>query len=197
MIKLKYGNTNTFYISGSSGSLLVDTGYAGTLQAFYKALKAAGLKVSDISYVLCTHYHPDHMGLVPELMQQGVKLLLVDVQKPYVHFSDCIFSRDRLPFTPINEAQAQVITCGQSRAFLQQLGILGELIHTPSHSPDSVSLILDDGNCIVGDLEPFEYIEAYGSNEALQRDWDQLLAFEPKSVWYAHRPEKVIQLPQK
>ena len=38
-IKLKYGNTNTFFIRGMSGNLLVDTDYAGTLPAFYRAIK--------------------------------------------------------------------------------------------------------------------------------------------------------------
>ena len=39
MIRLKYGNTNTFYVPGKSGGLLIDTDYAGTLQAFFRALK--------------------------------------------------------------------------------------------------------------------------------------------------------------
>ena len=38
-VKLKYGNTNTYYIPGRGGGLLVDTDYAGTLGAFYRALK--------------------------------------------------------------------------------------------------------------------------------------------------------------
>ena len=92
MIKLKYGNTNSFFIQGGSG-LVVDTDYAGTLPAFYKALKQNNIKVRDIGYVLATHYHPDHMGLVGELMGQGVTLLLIDVQKDFVHFSDAIFER--------------------------------------------------------------------------------------------------------
>ena len=32
--KLKYGNTNTFFISGKDGGLLVDTDYAGTISSF-------------------------------------------------------------------------------------------------------------------------------------------------------------------
>ena len=75
MIRLRYGNTNTFLIPGSGGYLLLDTGYAGTLPAFYRAIRQAGVRVSDISFVLATHYHPDHMGLIPELMKLGVKLL--------------------------------------------------------------------------------------------------------------------------
>ena len=122
MIKLKYGNTNSFFIQGGSG-LVVDTDYAGTLTAFYKALKQNNIKVRDIGYVLATHYHPDHMGLVGELMGQGVTLLLIDVQKDFVHFSDAIFERDGLPYVPVDEKQAAVISCGESRAFLKSIGI--------------------------------------------------------------------------
>ena len=88
MTILRYGNTNTFFIEGNDGGLLVDTDYAGTLPAFYKALKQNRIKVNNIKYVLATHYHPDHMGLISELMKQGVKLLVVDTQCPHIHYSD-------------------------------------------------------------------------------------------------------------
>lgn len=68
------------------GNLLVDTDYAGTMPLFYKEIKRQNSSLKDITYVLATHYHPDHMGLVSELMKQGVKLLLVDMQKEYVGF---------------------------------------------------------------------------------------------------------------
>lgn len=190
MIRLKYGNTNTFYLPGQTGGLLVDTDYAGTLYAFYKAIKQAGIGIKDIEYVFATHYHPDHMGLIGDLMKQGVKLLLIDVQSSSVHFSDGIFARDKLPFTPIDESMAVVISCKESRIFLSRLGIAGEIINTPSHSEDSVSLILDDGDCFVGDLEPYEYIEAYEENLPLRNDWERVLAFHPKRIFYAHAPEK-------
>ena len=192
MIKLKYGNTNTFLLLSDGGALLVDTDYAGTLPAFYRSLKERDIKVKEIEYVLATHYHPDHMGLIGDLMKQGVKLLLLDVQKDFVHFSDGIFARDRLPFQPIDETAATLISCGESRAFLSRLGISGEIIPTPSHSRDSVSLILDEGDCFVGDLEPFEYLAAYEENASLMRDWTQLLSFRPKRVFYAHAPEKAL-----
>ena len=190
MIKIKYGNTNTFFIQGSRGGLLIDTDYAGTMPIFYKAIKSAGLRVTDIAYVLPTHYHPDHMGLVGQLTEQGVKLLLVDSQKEAVHFSDGIFARDRVSYTPVKEAEATVISCRESRAFLSAIGICGEIICTPSHSNDSVSLVLDDGSCFVGDLEPLEYLDAYEEQAALKKDWEHIEAFHPKTIYYAHRPEK-------
>ncbi len=188
MITLRYGNTNTFYIPGDQG-LLIDTDYAGTLPSFYKAIKQNGIEVGDIGYVLATHYHPDHMGLISELMQQGVKLLLIDVQADFVHDSDPIFARDKLAYQPIDASSADVITCEESRAFLAQIGISGTIIHTPSHSADSVSVLLDNGDCFVGDLEPAEYVRAYEDNAKLQRDWELILSYNPKRILYAHRPQ--------
>ena len=191
MLSLNYGNTKTFLVKGSNSNLLIDTDYAGTLSSFYKALKQNDIKIRDIEYVMATHYHPDHMGLISELMNQGVKLLLIDVQKNYVHFSEPIFDREKIKVTPIDEAKAIIISCEESRDFLKGIGISGQIVHTPSHSADSISLVLDDGDCFVGDLEPFEYIEAYKENTGLRKDWEKLLSFKPKRIYYSHRPESV------
>ena len=191
MIKLRYGNTNTFYIAGAKGGLLIDTDYAGTLPQFFKAIKTACINISDISYMLATHYHPDHIGIVSELQKLGVTLLIVDVQHSSVHFADDIFFRDkRLNYKPIDENVAKVISCAESRSFLCSIGISGEIIYTPSHSEDSVSIILDDGNCIVGDLEPVEYLAAYDHNPRLKSDWEQIMSYHPKRILSAHANEK-------
>ncbi len=184
MIRLRYSNTNTFLIPCTCGYLLVDTDYAGSLPAFYRAIKQNGIRVSDIHYVLATHYHPDHMGLIPDLMKQGVKLLLLDTQRESVHFSDYIFARDRLPFAPIDETKATVISCAESREFLAGIGIDGEIISTPSHSPDSISLVLDSGDCFVGDLQPREYGDV--ENDAVKADWTRVMSFQPQRVFYSH-----------
>ena len=188
MTELKYGNTNTFLI----GSLLIDTDYAGKMRAFCKALKAGGRKLSEVKFVLATHYHPDHMGLIGELAEHGVQPLLLDVQSAYVHASDHIFARELIPFVPVDESRSTVISFSESRAFLAELGISGEIIHTPSHSPDSVSVVMDNGNCYVGDLEPFEYIEAYGDDSQLKADWDRILSFKPRRIFSSHRPEIIV-----
>ena len=192
MVKLKYGNTNTFFISGREGGLLVDTDYAGTLPAFYQALKQNHIRLKDMAFVMATHYHPDHMGLIGELMKLGVRLLLMDVQRDSVHKSDRIFAREKRPYTPIDETQATVIPCEASRDFLMQMGISGEIIHTASHSEDSVSVLLDDGDCLIGDLEPFEYMEAYEENRKLRQDWERLLSFHPKRMLASHRPQRIV-----
>lgn len=170
----------------------MDTDYAGTLPAFYKSAKNAGIALNEITYVAATHYHPDHMGLIGELISRGVKLLLLDTQADYVHYSDGIFKKDNICCSAIDETAADVISCKDSRSFLASIGIAGEIISTPSHSKDSVTLVSDCGNCFVGDLEPYEYIDGYEDNEALRRDWKRIMAFNPKTVYYAHRPEMII-----
>lgn len=193
MKALTYSPTHTFLLQGSTSGILVDTGYAGTLQAFYKAIKAQEIKVSDITYVMCTHYHPDHCGLVSDLMEQGVGLILIDSQVEHVHFPDPIFAREpHLQYKSIDENKAKVITFEESRSFLESLGISGSIIATPSHSPDSVSVILDDGTAIVGDLEPLPYLDAYSDNVALKSDWDRVLSYEPKRILYAHANEQIL-----
>ena len=193
LTKIRYGNTNTVLLRGDRGSILIDTDYAGTMPAFYKAIKGLGIKVSDITYVLATHYHPDHMGLISELMSQGVKLIIMESQTEYVHYSDEILAREpALEVKPIDESQAQVVLFEESRKFLGELGIEGEIISTQSHSEDSISVILDDGTCIVGDLEPLEYLEAYEENKALKADWDALLSATPRRIIYAHANERTF-----
>ncbi len=191
--KLKYGNTNTFFIRGTKENILVDTDYAGTLPSFYKEIKKHGIEIKDITYVLATHYHPDHIGLVSELMKLGVKLLLIDTQKQYVHFSDEIFARDkRLNYEPIDTENAVCISCEESKKFLHSIGIDGKIISTSSHSNDSISIILDNGDCYVGDLEPIDYLAAYEDNTELEKDWKLIMSYSPKNVYYAHANEKII-----
>lgn len=191
--RIKYGNTNTFLIRGTKGSLLVDTDYAGTLPAFYKAIKELGIKVSDISYVLATHYHPDHIGLVSELTDQGVKLVVMESQTDFIHYSDPIFAREpHLNYRPIDERNALILKFDEAPSFLDSLGINGNIGRTLSHSEDSIYVSLSDGTFILGDLEPLEYLEAYKDNQLLRTDWDNILKQDPKLLLYAHANEKRI-----
>ena len=189
--RLRYGNTNTFLVRGTCGSLLIDTDYAGTLPAFYRALGAVGMSVKDIGWVMATHYHPDHAGLIGELQGMGVKLLVLEEQLSSVHAPDSLFARERnLRYVPVDETAAAVIRCEESRDFLSGLGIAGEIVSVPSHSPDSVCVLLDGGDCIVGDLEPYEYLAAYEDNAALKRDWERVMRVRPKRIRYGHANEK-------
>ena len=193
IIRIKYGNTNTYLIKGTKANLLVDTDYAGTLPAFYKAIKELGIKVSDINYVLATHYHPDHIGLVSELMDNGVKLIVMESQTGFIHYSDPIFAKEpHLNYRPIDESNALILKFDDASSFLGSLGIDGNIGRTLSHSEDSIYVSLEDGTFILGDLEPLEYLDAYKDNPLLKTDWDNILMQNPKLLLYAHANEKRI-----
>lgn len=173
--------------------MLIDTDYAGTINSFFKEIKKNDIRICDITYILATHYHPDHIGLISELMEYGIKLLVVDSQRNYIGFADEIFFKDRcLQYKPINIDSAIIISSKESRAFLAKIGINGEIIYTQSHSPDSISLILDDGSCFVGDLEPISYLDAYPRNNSLSDDWQLIMSHRPKIVYYGHANEKTF-----
>lgn len=187
MIKLRYGNTNTYYVDG----LLIDTDMPGTITGFFRELKRNAIDMKDIRYVLATHYHPDHMGLISELMSFGVKLLLIDRQAESVHFSDSVFEKQKnLKYQPIREKDAVVISCEDSRQFLKEIGIDGEIIATDSHSPDGIALITDDGICFAGDLEPLPFIDAYENNTLLKKRLGGYseLSSQNRLFWACERP---------
>ncbi len=180
---LKYGNTNCYYIEGAVGGLLIDTDWAGTFRLFCKKLKELGIK--RIDYLLITHYHPDHMGIAQDIIDMGAKLLLVDFQKDCIHASDGIFEKEKnTQFRPIN-TEPVIISCEQSRAFLKKLGIDGEIISTPGHTDDSISLISDDGSAFVGDL--YDLKSAYAFNDDKINDsWNSILAHDISRIYYGH-----------
>lgn len=190
---LKYGNTNTYYVKGDDVGVLVDTDWAGTLPAFFKESKRQGISIDSIKYLLITYYHPDHMGIAGELMELGVQLVVMDIQQEYIHFSDSIFEKDKkVDYKPIEIEKALIISCGESRSFLEQIGIPGEIIATPGHSDDSVSLILDEGIAIVGDLYPLGAAPAF-QDEVINNSWNKILNYNVKKIYYGHAKEGNVE----
>ena len=181
--RLKYGNTNTFFING----LLFDTDMPGTLGSFFKAIKQNGIEMREIKAVVCSHFHPDHMGLVPELMKAGIKLIVLENQKDFIHSSDEILKRQfGEKFKPIKDSDAIELSFKGSRSFLNSLGIRGEIIPTFSHSQDGIALILDNGEGFAGDVEPYSNIKGYENNGLLEKDWSNFGKFNLSTVHFGH-----------
>ncbi|MBO6205523.1 MAG: MBL fold metallo-hydrolase [Lachnospiraceae bacterium] len=191
---LQYSNTNTYMIEGEKGAILFDTGWAGTFPLFCAELGRQGKKLKDIDYLLISHFHPDHYGIAQEIADKGPVILVCDVQKEYIHASDAIFEKDkRMHFYPIRDDMVKMISLSESRSVLAGLGIDGELLHTPGHTDDSVSLWLDEGSLFVGDLNPLYELELHKGTE-IGRSWEKLLALDPKTVYYGHAKTAVLDM---
>jgi competence protein ComEC len=66
------GGQSTLFVTPAGKSLLIDTGWSGNngrdADRIAATAKSAGL--TKIDYVLITHYHVDHVGGVPQLLQR-------------------------------------------------------------------------------------------------------------------------------
>ncbi|MBR1458153.1 MAG: MBL fold metallo-hydrolase [Oscillospiraceae bacterium] len=191
--ELHYSGTNTYYIRGSRGSLLWDTGWAGTFPLLCRALGEQDLKLQDIRYLLISHFHPDHMGIAQEIADAGAVIAAAEVQRGFLHAADAVFAQERHTcFCPIRAESVRYVSIPESRSFLQELGISGELLHTPGHSADSISLWLDEERAVfVGDLNPLYELELHRGTQIAQ-SWEKLLALHPKRICYGHARTAVL-----
>jgi glyoxylase-like metal-dependent hydrolase (beta-lactamase superfamily II) len=182
IVNVGYRSTNYWVVSAGAARLLVDIGWPGTLGTMKANLKRMGVPMGEIRYALATHYHIDHAGLAEELKREGIPLLVLDVQvdaiprmktwtKPWDHYVD------------ITGDGNVIISFEQSRSLLSQMGIAGEILHTPGHSDHCVSLLLDDGSVFTGDL-PLE-VFAYDNPVALAT-WRLLRQKGAARVYPAH-----------
>ena len=194
--ELRYCNTNTFLIEGDHGKLLFDTGWAGTFPLFCRALGELKVSVQEISCIMISHFHPDHMGIAQEIADQGAVLLIPEVQKPFLHAADAIFAKEKgTRFVPVRDDRVRFFSIEESRAVLKELGIDGQVIHTPGHSNDSISLWLDEGDLFVGDLNPLYELELHKGTQ-IGESWDKLLKLRPHMVYYGHAKSAKLE-PQK
>jgi ribonuclease/clavin/mitogillin len=154
IVNVGYQSTNYYAIDIKEGKMLVDCGWPGTLPQFTKVLKRKGISLGEIKYLLVTHFHPDHAGLVQELKNQGVKFIVLECQIDFIAQLTELFKTKSYPYIEIKQNDNLVLKLEDSRKFLADIGLSGEIIHTPGHSDDSVTLILDEGFAFTGDLHP-------------------------------------------
>jgi len=154
IINVGYDSTNYYIIEAKRGKLLVDCGWPGTLPKFKAELKRKGISFQEIKYLLVTHFHPDHTGLAQELKNQGMEFILLDCQINFIAQLTELFKTKNYPYVEIKQDGSLILKVEDSRKFLASLGLNGEIIHTPGHSDDSVTLILDEGCAFTGDLHP-------------------------------------------
>ncbi len=190
--ELKYSNTNTYLIEGDKGKLLFDTGWAGTFPAFCKEMGELHIPVQDIDHILISHFHPDHMGIAQEIADLGPVIAAEDVQQGFLHNADSVFEKEgNKAFKPVSDEKVRIINIQDSRKFLGEMGIHGEIVYTPGHSDDSISLCLDDGSLFVGDLNPLYELELH-KGTLIEESWNKLLALQPVTVYYGHAKKAEI-----
>jgi hydroxyacylglutathione hydrolase len=135
-IPVSLGMVKVFILAGNR-PVLVDTGTAGNARRILAGLKRHGIDPSAIGLVLITHTHGDHIGSLADINRI--------VRAPVaVHRLDADSLRRGSGVEP------DILL--EDDFDLRQYGVAGKVIWTPGHSRGSVSVMLESGEAVVGDL---------------------------------------------
>lgn len=170
---------------------MVDIGWPGTIGRMLANLKRMDIPINEIRYTLATHYHIDHAGLGEEFKQAGVPLLVLENQLLSIPLMKT-WIKPQDNYQDITMDGNVVISCEDSRETLSEIGIPGEIIHTPGHSPDSVSLLLDNGSVFTGDLTRPEFI-GLEDPAVVHASWRLLKDSGAEQVYPGHGPSWLIE----
>ena len=190
IVNVGYRSTNFWVISVGTSRLLVDLGWPGTMATLQANLQRMGVPQREILYGLATHYHIDHAGLAQELKNAGMQLLVAEVQAEWIpRMKQHIKPTDR--YTDITLHDNRVFALADSRDMLAEIGLSGHVVHTPGHSDDSVSLVLDDGSAFTGDLtHPMMMTD--DERAVTSASWQQLRECGATTVYAGHGPVRAI-----
>jgi ribonuclease/clavin/mitogillin len=153
ILNLGSSSTRVSCIGRAGRWILFDVGYPGSFGRLRAELQRRDIALNRIGAAMVSHFHIDHAGCAQDLKLAGVPLLVLPTQ----HDSIAPMARWTKPadrYTPITLHDNRRISFDGSRGVLAELGIAGQLLPTPGHSDDSISLLLDDGTALIGDLLP-------------------------------------------
>jgi ribonuclease/clavin/mitogillin len=187
IVNVGYRSTNYWIVSAGNSRLLIDLGWPGTMATMRASLKRMGVPLKEIRYALATHYHIDHAGLAQELKLAGVPLLVLETQVAAIPLMRQ-WTKPQDRYMDIAPDGNVTISFAESRSRLEQIGIAGEILPTPGHSDDSVSLLLDDGSAFTGDLTPLPYAGQDDSGIAVAASWRLLRERGAVRIYPAHGP---------
>jgi glyoxylase-like metal-dependent hydrolase (beta-lactamase superfamily II) len=141
--------------------VLVDAGAPGECDAIVKAMQAVGVDPADVALVFLTHVHGDHVGAAAEFARRfGCPVGFHNGDQPIMDRGDNgvlepIGLRGKIlqPFFSKGafERVEQSFELKDGMR-IDEFGVAGQVIHTPGHTAGSVSLLLDNGDAIVGDV---------------------------------------------
>jgi glyoxylase-like metal-dependent hydrolase (beta-lactamase superfamily II) len=186
IVNVGYRSTNLWVVSAGRQRLLVDLGWWGMFSALSANLGRADIPLREISHGMATHYHGDHAGAAQDLKNAGMRLIVVEEQVAAISLMKRHAKKsDR--YTEITPDGNLVVSCADSRALLAKLGIDGQFVHTPGHSDDSITVLLDTGEAFTGDLT-WPMFATDETMEQVMASWERLRALGARSVYAGHGP---------
>ncbi len=148
------------YVSIISGMevCLIDTGVASAEEVIFDYLRTIDRKVSDISRIILTHSHPDHIGATRAIkMETGCSVAVHSAEKAWIENVEFQAGERPVPgFHSLVSGSAAVDRALEDGDIIDlACGLKLQVLHTPGHSKGSVSLFLPGYNILFsGDAVP-------------------------------------------
>ncbi len=101
---------------------------------------------------------------------------------------------DNLKFKPYKVRDNDIKIMGETRLGAMGIDLPGRIIETPGHTIDSISIVFDDGDCIVGDAAA-NFLRFAGTRYCVifitdiheyYRSWEQLISRKVRLIFPAH-----------
>lgn len=204
---IRLGTSNAHLIRGNNGYVMVDAGNRGKETRFLRRMERLNVHPRDISLIVITHAHFDHVGslaairevcqcpvavheLEKDLLEEGKVVLpegTVAWGKAAVFLGRKLKPRS-LNFDPV---RPDILINGPMP--LDDYGLPGAVIQpTPGHTAGSISVILKTGQAFVGDMavNMLGRIMPPFANDVprLYQTWKEMLDRHPAMIYVAHGP---------
>jgi glyoxylase-like metal-dependent hydrolase (beta-lactamase superfamily II) len=150
-------SVNAFLIAGKK-LCLIDAGVSGSVSPIFNLVLEAGREPGEVAILILTHAHPDHLGSAPGIQRvTGCIVAAHPAEKPWIE-DTALQARER-PVPGFSTLAGGPVRVNRLLEDGDEIGIGGDrflaVIHTPGHSPGSISLFLgDEGVLFSGDAIP-------------------------------------------
>ncbi len=186
MVSFTYQHTHYYLLPTADGKNLLafDAGYPCSLHEYARTMKGTGYRFDQIKWAMVSHFHLDHAGLIRDFQDAGIQCLLFENQGDGIESMKKIIRRSYPKYEPILKDGFLSLKTGDSRVFLESIGIGGEVVQTAGHSDDSVSLITDAHEVLIGDLYPISQI--MDDDVKSQQSWARIREMGGKFIYPSH-----------
>jgi glyoxylase-like metal-dependent hydrolase (beta-lactamase superfamily II) len=178
------------YLIDFAGVLvLIDSGAGRSFNQLVSNIELSGLNPSNISYLILTHNHIDHIGSAPLFRKQyRTKILIHELDANAMETGDLIRTAANwydTTFPPTQIDQKLKGAYGILKFGPEEL----HWLHTPGHTPGSISLYLDRGGkrILFGQDIHGPFHKSFGSDiEAWKKSMQALLALDADILGEGH-----------
>ena len=182
-------DATSFVVDFGEELVMIDSGAGNSSKTLVKNIEKAGLNPHDISTLILTHCHIDHIGSAPYFKNNfNCDLVVHDLDADAIETGNQVLTAANwyginFPPTPVGKRLTDdhdILRFGDEDL---------HLIHTPGHTPGSIALYLDRGGkrILFGQDIHGPFLPSFGSDiEQWKKSMEKLLALEADILCEGH-----------